>query len=77
MIVSQGSLDYAYGCGAHALNNLCENIVSVTPVKRSVKRAFFVSKSIRNQGMLATIFSMVCIETFGKPFAMVLYSASR
>jgi len=77
LIVSNKVLDYAYGCGAHALNNYCEEIVLITPVKNALKRALFVSKSVKNQGMLAKIFAMICIETVGKALAMVLYSASR
>ena len=77
LIVDEKVLSYAYGCGSHALNNFCEDIVLVSRVKMSLKKALFISKSIRSHGMLAKIYAMVCTETLGKSLAMVLYSASR
>lgn len=76
-LFNHGTVQLTYGCSAHALNNFCEDIAKIASVKESIRRGVYVSKTIKNQNLLNKIFNMLCIEMVGKPYAMVLYSASR
>jgi hypothetical protein len=70
-------IDYAYGCGAHPINNFCEDLLKLEPYKETLRDALFVSKTIKGQGLLSKIYNVLCIEILRKPKGMVLYSASR
>lgn len=76
-LLSRKMVDFAYGCGSHPLNNLCEDILKMDTHKETMKHALFVSKTIKNQGLLNKIYSSLCQESIGKVLSMVLYSASR
>jgi hypothetical protein len=76
-LVDTGVVTYAYGCAAHPLHNLCEDLIKIPLTKAIFTSSVFISKRIRNQGLCNKIFSSVCTELLGKPLAMVLYSATR
>jgi hypothetical protein len=76
-LVTNDHVDFAYGCGTHPLNNLCEDILELPTMKEAMKEALFVSKTIKNQGLLNKIYSILCKEMLGKIHAVILYSASR
>jgi hypothetical protein len=76
-LLEKRHFDYTYGCGAHSLNNLCEDLLKLDSFKEILKSALFVSKSTRNQSLLSKIYSSICEDLLGKVLAMVLYSASR
>jgi hypothetical protein len=76
-LVENDIVDFAYGCGAHPLNNFCEDLLKMDQLKLVQKQALLVSKSIKSQSLLNKLYSMVCSEILSKNFCMVLYSASR
>jgi hypothetical protein len=76
-LVTNDHVDFAYGCGTHPLSNICEDILELPTMKEAMKEALFVSKTIKNQGLLNKIYSILCKEMLGKIHAMILYSASR
>jgi len=76
-LVDTGVVTHAYGCAAHPLHNLCEDLIKIPLTKAIFTSSVFISKRIRNQGLCNKIFSSVCTELLGKPLAMVLYSATR
>ncbi|KAF4145216.1 hypothetical protein GN958_ATG05570 [Phytophthora infestans] len=71
------SVAFAYGCGAHALNNFCEDIVKNPGVKAFVRNTVYLSKIVKNTGLLNKIFSSLCFDFLQRQYTMVLYSASR
>ncbi|KAE9220734.1 hypothetical protein PF004_g13241 [Phytophthora fragariae] len=77
LLYNEGVVRLTYGCSAHALNNFCEDIAKLTSMKTGIRRAGFISKTIKNQNLLSKIFSELSKELVGKSYAMVLYSASR
>ncbi|KAE8956558.1 hypothetical protein PR001_g31693, partial [Phytophthora rubi] len=77
LLYNEGVVRLTYGCSAHALNNFCQDIAKLTSMKTGIRRAVFISKTIKNQNLLSKIFSELYKELVGKSYAMVLYSASR
>jgi len=76
-IVTKGVVSYAYGCAAHPLHNLCEDLTRLEPIRATFTGSVFVSKKIRRQGLCNKVFSSVCKELVGKSLSMVLYSPTR
>ena len=68
---------WEYGCASHSLNNFCEVILYLPDFKCKLRRGLFLSKSIKDNGMVGKVFRALSLELFGKAYAMVLYSVSR
>jgi hypothetical protein len=45
-LVDSHTVNFASGCAAHALNNICEDIVKTTTVQESVRPVIFIAVSI-------------------------------
>lgn len=76
-LLDNNHFTWVYGCGAHPLNNFCQDLLKLPGLNECLKDAVFICKTIKNQGLLFKIYASVCKELLGKCYSMVLYSASR
>ena len=45
-LVEENVVDLSYGCAAHPINNLVEDLLKVEPFKTFLKHAMFLSKAV-------------------------------
>jgi hypothetical protein len=76
-LIENDVVDFSYGCAAHPINNLVEDLLKLDPFKVALKQAMFLSKSIKYQGLLSKVFAAVCKRSLDKALVMVLFSPSR
>jgi hypothetical protein len=65
-LVDHHTVDFAYRCVAHALNNICEDIMKITAVKESVRHAMFIAVSLKNDRLLREIYESLAKEHLGR-----------
>lgn len=70
-------IKYAYGYSAHCVNNLTLDLYKQGEFPDTIKKALYISKKVKNVGMIRKIFENVCEERLGKVLGMVLYSLTR
>lgn len=68
---------WEYGCSTHCLHNLSSDIGSLEPFKGNIKDALYVSKTVKNTGMVRKLYEQLCEEKFGAALTMVLFSSTR
>lgn len=68
---------WEYGCASHCLHNLSCDIGQLDPFKELTKKAVYVSKSVKNTGMIRKLYDSLCTEKYGKPLVMKLFSPTR
>jgi len=50
LLVGTQTVDFSHGCAAHALNNVCEDIVKTPAIKESVRQALYVTRASQWRG---------------------------
>ena len=71
-LMEYGLVSLEYSCASHPMNNLCGDIISIPNFKVYLRRGLFLSKSIKNKGMVGKIFRVISFELYVKEYAMVL-----
>jgi hypothetical protein len=77
LLVENQTVDFSYGCAAHALNNGCEDIVKTPAIKESVWMPLYVATTIKNSRSLRKNYESLAKELVGKEYATVLYCSTR
>ena len=62
----KGVCVFAFGCSAHSLNNLCQDICELPRFKTFIKQVVLLAKTFKTVGMIQNIFASFCVEKFGK-----------
>ena len=75
-LLESGSIKWEYGCGTHCLNNFTEDIGKLL-FSAVIKKSVYISKSIKNTGMIRKLFDILCVEKHKKRFIIPLYSKTR
>lgn len=75
--LQQKIVKWEYGCVTHCLHNFSSDISSLKSHKATIKKALYVSKSVKNIGMARKIFDELCKEKLGKVYTMKLFSPTR
>lgn len=74
LLLKQGVVSYAYGCSLQPLNLFCRDVLSREPFRQLVKKAVFVSKTVKLDETLSALFESMCFEKMLSSQRMVLYS---
>jgi len=77
ILVERNVVAYAYGCGAHALNNFSLDVLQLPQFSKLIKEVLWVAKTVKNTHMLRNLFDVVCVEKLCMHVALVLYSSTR
>ncbi|KAI0557485.1 Ribonuclease H-like protein [Gracilaria domingensis] len=71
------TMKFTYSCSTHCLHNLSMDIGRLPILSATVKQAMFVSKTVKNVGLLRKLYESICMEMKGRIYAMVLFSPTR
>uniref|UniRef100_M4BS14 DUF659 domain-containing protein n=1 Tax=Hyaloperonospora arabidopsidis (strain Emoy2) TaxID=559515 RepID=M4BS14_HYAAE len=75
-LVEEYVVEFSYGCAAHPINNLVEDLIKVAPFKIFHKQTMFLSKVVKYQGRLSKTFSVICKRSLGVELIVLLLSPS-
>ena len=75
-LVEEYVVEFSYGCAAHPINNLVEDLIKVEPFRIFHKQTMFLFKVVKYQGRLSKTFSVICKRSLGVAPFMNLFSTS-